>query len=161
MRNVDSLRRKFAGLHRQKVSTGNSHCPSGVQRAKRIHGLIKEKSEIGNAQAEDEFGVEDAAKLEKTTDLDEELGKDAKEVEDITEHGAIQVGRFTNNNATMFNTRRRVHPRRKKDEEDEYFVTLYKLSIMEDQKNRQEQRKLEADRAEREHERAIPESERR
>ncbi|KAI0556986.1 hypothetical protein FGB62_361g02 [Gracilaria domingensis] len=156
-RNVDSLRRKFASLHRQKVPTGNSHCPPEVQRAKRIIKLIKEKSEIGNAEDDDEFDIGNDLGLEKTTDVDDELQKDADEIEEAVGLGAIQTTRGANNNSAIFNRRRLVHPRRKKEEENEDLVTLYKLSIIEDQKERKKRRKLEAERADRERERAVRE----
>ena len=51
-RSVDSIRRKFAGLHRRQPGTGNPNCPPEVEQAKRIKQLIGERANIGTQDEE-------------------------------------------------------------------------------------------------------------
>lgn len=49
MRTVDSLKRKFATLHRRKIPTGNPIIPEDVSLAKEVRSKITQRSEIGTA----------------------------------------------------------------------------------------------------------------
>ena len=51
-RSVDSIRRKFAGLHRRQPGTGNPNCPPEVEQAKRIKHLIGARANIGTQDEE-------------------------------------------------------------------------------------------------------------
>lgn len=47
-RTVDSLKRKFASLHRRKIPTGDPLCPDDVRRAKRIRYAMTERADVGD-----------------------------------------------------------------------------------------------------------------
>ena len=51
-RSVDSIRQKFAGLHRRQAGTGNPNCPPEVEQTKRIKHLIGERVNIGTQDKE-------------------------------------------------------------------------------------------------------------
>jgi hypothetical protein len=49
-RSVDSLRRKFAMLHRKKIPTGDPFCPEEVRLAKRLKYAIGMQADIGTGE---------------------------------------------------------------------------------------------------------------
>ena len=49
-RTVDSIKRKFAGLHRRQPGTGSPNCPMEVGQAKRIKHLIGARANIGTQE---------------------------------------------------------------------------------------------------------------
>lgn len=55
--NVESLRRKFASLHRKRIPTGDPSMPYTVRKAKLIHHLIGHKTDLG--YEEDAFDLEE------------------------------------------------------------------------------------------------------
>ena len=55
-RDVDSIRRKFASLHRRQIPTGDPAMPEEVRLAKHVKYLIGDKANIGDV--EDEFELE-------------------------------------------------------------------------------------------------------
>jgi hypothetical protein len=60
-RTVESIRRKFAGLCRSRIPTGNPTCPPEVRTARRIRFLMNQRADIGEADAvpDTELGVAD------------------------------------------------------------------------------------------------------
>lgn len=58
-RDSASIRRKFNGLARVKVPTGDPKCPPAVKRAKRIMRLIEERSDAGQDVDDEHLGLED------------------------------------------------------------------------------------------------------
>ena len=50
-RDVDSIRRKFASLHRRQIPTGDPAMPEEVRLAKHVNYLIGDKANIGDALA--------------------------------------------------------------------------------------------------------------
>ena len=57
-RDVDSIRRKFASLHRKQIPTGDPNMPEDVKLAKRIKYMIGDKANIGDG--EEEYQLEQA-----------------------------------------------------------------------------------------------------
>ena len=68
-RSVDSIRRKFAGLHRRQPGTGNPNCPPEVEQAKRIKHLIGARANIGTQ--DEEFDL--ASQLFISPNVDKEI----------------------------------------------------------------------------------------
>ena len=51
-RDVDSIRRKWSGLHRKKCPTGDPHMPDEVCQAKRIKYKIGDKANLEDGEEE-------------------------------------------------------------------------------------------------------------
>jgi hypothetical protein len=49
-RTVESLRRKYAQLHRKKIPTGDPYCPEEVRLAKRLRYKIGKKADMGDGE---------------------------------------------------------------------------------------------------------------
>ena len=69
-RDIDSIRRKFATLHRKQIPTGDPSMPPEVRRAKRVKYLIGDKANLGDG--EEGYDLESGSFL-KHHDDDEEV----------------------------------------------------------------------------------------
>eukprot|EP00536_Pseudo-nitzschia_multiseries_P013673 jgi/Psemu1/35988/gm1.35988_g len=56
-RSVENLRRKYNGLYRKQIPTGDPNCPKDVKLAKRVKYLIKCKEGVGDGQ--EPYGMEE------------------------------------------------------------------------------------------------------
>jgi hypothetical protein len=87
-REVESLRRKFAQLHRVKTPTGDPRCPQEVKLAKRIKYIISSRADIGDGTEEMDLATgtfTNATPTEEAEDEDEDassVGDNAAEGEE-------------------------------------------------------------------------------
>jgi hypothetical protein len=85
-REVESLRRKVAQLHRVKTPTGDPRCPQEVKLAKRIKYIISSCADIGDGMEEMDLATGTFTSATPTEEAGEEdassLGNDAADGED-------------------------------------------------------------------------------
>ena len=81
-RSKDSLKRKFQGMYRKTKPTGNPHCPPDITRAKRIHEMIVDKSDLSDGETINNFFDRDEGDLESSSDKsdDDVVVKNKEEV---------------------------------------------------------------------------------
>ena len=85
-REIESLRHKFAQLHRVKTPTGDPRCPQEVKLAKRIKYIISSRADVGDGTEEMDLATgtfTNATPTEEAGDEDaSSLGDDAADGED-------------------------------------------------------------------------------
>lgn len=75
-RDAESIRRKYATLHRKKVPTGDPMCPLEVKKAKRIKYQIGAKADLGDV--EEEVELKEEPPLQEQSEVEVDLTNTAK-----------------------------------------------------------------------------------
>lgn len=183
MRTVDSLKRKFATLHRKKIPTGNPIMPDDVLIAKNIRSKITERSEIGNANdfsdefsddskdssEDDEVQFNNSGRHNSNDENDEvELGGNEDDIfssqpgPNSNDESGTRAGGAPRKSSPSFNAvrsyprplvHRRTPTRSKKDDEDDILSLLKAQIVMDGMRKEEEHKRREQERLEREEER--------
>eukprot|EP00536_Pseudo-nitzschia_multiseries_P017783 jgi/Psemu1/52542/gm1.52542_g len=77
-RSVENLRRKYNGLYRKQIPTGDPNCPKDVKLAKRVKYLIKCKEGVGDGQ--EPYGMEEG--YQTNTEDEEYIASSGEEQEE-------------------------------------------------------------------------------
>ena len=137
-RNADSLKRKFAGLYRKTVPTGDPIIPPDARRAKIIRSQMVERIYMGYEHDAEQIADEFFAGVDTMPDLPEST-VDASEPDAdsaTAAHISIRVEQPPNQTELHRHVRRRPGV---SDEKGDDLVSIYKLSMLENQKRRAEE----------------------
>jgi len=93
-RTVDSLRRKYASLHRKKIPTGDPECPVEVKKAKRVKRLIGIKADLGCG--EEEMDITDGALIGPNDSEEPTSNNESTETEGDVESDDVPLNENTN-----------------------------------------------------------------
>ena len=143
-RNADSLKRKFSALYRKQIPTGDPHIPPDVQRAKRIRADMTDRIDLGDG--DDAIEIADSS-FETESTTRNNVVEAAEDAEILHMDAAPQQGE---NSVLPRNLPERATPsprplvRRRassvpRSQDDSDLISIYKLSMLEDQKRRAEE----------------------
>ena len=143
-RNADSLKRKFSALYRKPIPTGDPHIPADVRRAKHIRAEIAYRIDLGDG--EDAVEIADSS-FEAEAPTKNSLVETAEDAESLHINAAPQQ---EENSALPRRVIERASPsprpliRRRPSsippsQDDNDLISIYKLSMLEDQKRRAEE----------------------
>lgn len=169
-RTVDSIRRKFATLHRKKMPTGDPLMPADVKFAKRIRYAMRDRADLGGGDEADgsEFFPNEAMEVAESAGLTDTdvvgVGQtvSGSSVPDATPSVAGMLMNSSTEDIEELQTaeampRPLVHRRsgsRQKKEEGEDIMAILKAQVIQDGLRREEEHKRrEEDRQVREEER--------
>ena len=167
---MDSLRRKFAALYRKPIPTGDPHIPVDVLRAKRIRGEMTDRIDLGDGEEATE--VADSSFEAQTRSMDN-LMERTEGAESL--HTSAAPEQLVNPVLpTSLQERATPSPRplvRRRtviaspNQDDNDLISIYKVSMLEEQKRRAEEHerrlqdredeKIRRDREEKRHEKYM------
>ena len=145
-RDTTSLRRKFNQLVKQKMATGDPHCPPHVREAKRIMIGIRQKAELDTCEVEDdglsleEVGlceVEATAPLASVSITKTSTTESSASKTSTTESSASEsVKSYKSENISP--KLKRIATPRKKSNEEMSITDFMKFSIMQREQDRKD-----------------------
>lgn len=155
-RSVESLRRKFASLHRRKMPTGDPLMPADVRRAKHIRYKMTERADMGTMEGDDPDetmpcddglpSISTSAAQSGEEDVDDLIHDDESSPTSSTPSASNECD--TNIPPTVLPTHppprplvRKRHELRKKSEDEDDLMSLLKAQIVQDGIRREEERK--------------------
>jgi hypothetical protein len=167
-RTVDSLKRKFASLHRKKIPTGDPLIPNDVKFAKRIRIKMTERADLGDGIDDDSVNTFEDDDLEDESSTS--VTATTSTIGSVTPSTSGESGATSDACVVTAPPRPLVLKRQKvetKSDSDTEFMNLFRMSILHEKERRDDelrQRELdrqiererrEEDRRERDAERAM------
>ncbi len=135
-RDKDSLRRKFAKLHRAKIKTGDPHCPEDVRMAKRANREIEAKMGSTEEVDEEEIGFNNQPSAASNTSA-----AARRSSRSTTSLERLMADLPNGDESEPTPTPRRVgRPRHSKPESYDNIMSLFMQKMMQDDDRREERR---------------------
>ena len=143
-RNADSLKRKFSALYRKPIPTGDPHIPADVRRAKHIRAEMADRIDLGDGEdaveiADSSFEAEAPTTnwLVETAEDAESLHIDAapqQEENSVLPRSVIEIS-IPSPRSLIRRRPSSIPP----SQDDNDLISIYELSMLEDQKRRAEE----------------------